>query len=172
MQGCTDRRPTANGHSRLNPSPHRPGVRAAGVALHGSPARGPATCLNPGLRGALRATHSVISRCAAWQCKRGGPIQGSTSQMSLVCERMAEPKIAFNIWAVPAGPTAVLALTAPPGQACDLVQSLRLNRSSHRGRGSWCTQAPWNSPHAVSLSTAPPQSWEQNHSLQDIPVFL
>lgn len=44
---------------------------------------------------------------------------------------MAEPKIAFNIWAVPAGPTAALALTAPAGQAHDLVWGLQLNCSSH-----------------------------------------
>lgn len=112
---ATDGRPIANSHSWWIPSLQPPG-RAAGVALQGG-LSAPDAPWNPGWLGAPHITCSVISRYAAWQCKRGGPIKSRASQMSLVCEHTAEPKIAFNIRAGPAGPAVVLALVAPPGQA-------------------------------------------------------
>ena len=57
--------------------------------------------------------------------------------MSLVCEHMAEPKIAFNIRAVPTGSAAGLAPAGPPGQAPDELTTQSSARCGHADPHTW-----------------------------------
>ena len=67
--------------------------------------------------------------------------------MSLVCEHMAEPKIAFNIRAVPTGSAAGLAPAVPPGQAPARLTTQSSARCGQAALYTWnarrqCEHAP------------------------------